>query len=98
MVVGAGILGVELAPTRIRMVGQSVTVVGGRMGASIKAFLFPLFFGALGEAGVIALLAALSVLSAICTMVVIPETVQRSLEEINADAEADLQPTVGTAD
>ena len=98
MVAGAGILGVELAPTRIRTIGQSVTVVGGRIGASISAFLFPLFFGALGEAGVIALLAALSVLGAICTMAVIPETAQRSLEEINADAEADLQHAVGAAD
>jgi len=90
MVSGAGILGVELAPTRIRTIGQSVTVVGGRIGASISAFLFPLFFGALGETGVIALLAAVSVLGAICTMLVIPETARRSLEDINADAEGDL--------
>jgi MFS family permease len=90
MVSGAGILGVELAPTRIRTIGQSVTVVGGRIGASISAFLFPLFFGALGETGVIALLAAISVLGAICTMLVIPETAQRSLEDINADGESDL--------
>lgn len=98
MVAGAGILGVELAPTRIRTIGQSVTVVGGRIGASISAFLFPLFFGVLGETGVIALLAALSVLGAVCTLLVIPETAQRSLEDINADAEADLLQAVGTAD
>jgi hypothetical protein len=41
MASGAGILGVELAPTRIRTIGQSVTVVGGRIGASISAFSFP---------------------------------------------------------
>jgi MFS family permease len=98
MVSGAGILGVELAPTRIRTIGQSVTVVGGRIGASISAFLFPLLFGALGETGVIALLAAVSVLGAICTLLVIPETAQRSLEDINADAEADLLHAVGAAD
>jgi hypothetical protein len=98
MVSGAGILGVELAPTRIRTIGQSVTVVGGRIGASISAFLFPLFFGALGETGVIALLAAVSVLGAICTMLVIPETAQRSLEDINTDSEADLLHAAGIAD
>ncbi|HUN43786.1 MAG TPA: MFS transporter [Acetobacteraceae bacterium] len=87
---GAGILGVELSPTRIRTIGQSVTVVGGRIGASISAFLFPPLFGILGETGVIGLLAAVSVVGAICTLVVIPETAQRSLEEINADAEGDL--------
>lgn len=95
---GAGILGVELSPTRIRTIGQSVTVVGGRIGASISAFLFPLLFGVLGETGVIALLAAVSVLGAICTMLVIPETAQRSLEDINADAEADLAVVAGAAD
>ncbi|HEY1933895.1 MAG TPA: MFS transporter [Acetobacteraceae bacterium] len=95
---GAGILGVELSPTRIRTIGQSVTVVGGRIGASISAFLFPLFFGALGETGVIALLAAISVLGAICTMLVIPETAQRSLEDINADGEADLVAAAAAAD
>jgi len=73
-------------------------VVGGRIGASISAFLFPLLFGTLGQTGVIALLAALSVLGAICTILVIPETAQRSLEDINADADGDLLQSVGTAD
>jgi MFS family permease len=92
-VAGAGILGVELSPTRIRTIGQSITVVGGRIGASISAFLFPLLFGVLGETGVIALLALVSVVGAICTVLVIPETAGRSLEDINADAEADLAPS-----
>ena len=92
-VAGAGILGVELSPTRIRTIGQSITVVGGRIGASISAFLFPLLFGVLGETGVIYLLAAVSIVGAVCTMLVIPETAQRSLEDINADADADLAPS-----
>lgn len=73
-VAGAGILRVELAPTRIRTIGQSATVIGGGIGASISAFLFPLLFDALGQTGLIALLAALSVLGAFSTMLVIPET------------------------
>jgi len=89
-VAGAGILGVELSPTRIRTIGQSITVVGGRIGASISAFLFPLLFGVLGETGVIYLLAAVSIIGAVCTMFLIPETAKRSLEDINADSEADL--------
>ncbi len=86
-VAGAGILGVEVSPTRIRTIGQAITVVGGRIGASIAAFVFPLLFGILGEQGVILLLAATSLVGAACTMVVIPETARRSLEEINADGE-----------
>ena len=92
-VAGAGILGVELSPTRIRTIGQSVTVVGGRIGASIAAFLFPPLFGVLGETGVIGLLAGVSIVGAVCTMLLIPETSGRSLEDINADAEADLAPS-----
>jgi hypothetical protein len=84
---------VELSPTRIRTIGQSVTVVGGRIGASIAAFLFPLLFGVLGETGVIRLLAGVSIVGAICTVLLIPETAGRSLEDINADAEADLAPS-----
>ncbi|MDE2515214.1 MAG: MFS transporter, partial [Rhodospirillales bacterium] len=94
-VAGAGILGVELSPTRIRTIGQSITVVGGRIGASISAFLFPLLFGAIGESGVIYLLAGVSVLGAIGTMVLIPETARRSLEDINTDSDADLVAATG---
>ncbi len=87
---GAGILGVELSPTRIRTVGQSITVAGGRIGASISAFLFPLLFTHLGEVGVIVLLAVLSVLGAILTQTLVPETAGVSLEELNGDDLADV--------
>ena len=87
---GAGILGVEVSPTRIRSFGQAVTVVGGRIGASFSAFVFPVLFGVIGEQGVIWALAATSVVGAIATMLVIPETARRSLEEINGDHDANL--------
>lgn len=79
---GAGILRVELNPTRFRTVGQSITVVGG-IGASISAFLFPLLFTRLGKVGVIALLAALSVPGAVLTQMLVPETTGVSLETLN---------------
>lgn len=82
---GAGILGVELSPTRIRTVGQSITVVGGRIGASISAFLFPVLFTRLGEVGVIVLLAVLSVVGAVLTQLLVPETAGISLETLNGD-------------
>jgi MFS family permease len=104
MVSGAGILGVELAPTRVRTVAQSISVVGGRIGASISAFLFPLLFSAIGEIGVIALLAVCAVLGGLLTLWTIPETRGRSLEEINAEdmgfaaPARGLRPAVGVAD
>ncbi|OYW11478.1 MAG: MFS transporter [Acidiphilium sp. 37-67-22] len=82
---GAGILGVELSPTRVRTFGQAVTVIGGRTGASISAFLFPLLFTRLGEVGVIALLAIVALLGAVLTRILVPETAGVSLEEINND-------------
>ncbi len=82
---GAGILGVELSPTRIRTVGQSITVAGGRIGASISAFLFPVLFTRLGEVGVIILLAVLSLLGAVLTQTLVPETAGISLETLNGD-------------
>ncbi len=82
---GAGILGVELSPTRVRTFGQAITVIGGRTGASISAFLFPLLFTRLGEVGVIALLAIVALLGAVLTRLLVPETAGVSLEEINND-------------
>lgn len=92
IVSGSGILGVELSPTRIRTVGQSITVVGGRIGASISAFLFPLLFTAIGEVGVIALLAGVSLLGAVATHFLVPETAGQSLEALNGDDLADTVP------
>jgi MFS family permease len=92
---GAGILGVELSPTRIRTVGQSITVVGGRTGASISAFLFPLLFTHLGEVGVIGLLAGVALLGAVLTQVLVPETAGVSLETLNND---DLQAAAAAAE
>ena len=94
MTSGAGILGVELAPTRVRTVAQSISVVGGRIGASLSAFLFPLLFGSIGEVGVIALLAGCAVVGGLLALVIIPETRGRSLEDINEEFAV---PSVGYA-
>jgi MFS family permease len=85
LVSGAGVFGVELAPTRIRSIGQAITVAGGRIGAAISAFAFPLLFGRIGEAPTIGVLAALAVAGGLLTQLLVPETSARSLEEINRE-------------
>jgi len=85
IVSGTGILGVELAPTRVRTIGQAISVAGGRIGASLTAFLFPLIFARTGVVGAIYTMAGFSILGAILTRVLIPETAGRSLEELNRD-------------
>jgi MFS family permease len=88
LVSGAGILGVELAPTRVRSVAQSVTVAGGRIGAAISGFGFPWLFRHIGQAGAYYVIAGLAVAGAICTWLLVPETGRISLEAITHDDEA----------
>jgi hypothetical protein len=85
LVSGAGVYGVELAPTRIRSVAQGITVVGGRIGASISGFAFPFLFGVLGEIKTTVALAALCLVGGVVTQLLVPETSARSLEEINLE-------------
>lgn len=82
----SGVLGVELAPTKIRSFVQGITVASGRLGASLTAFVFPTIFKTLGEAAAIAFLAALALLAAILTLILIPETNKRSLEETSGES------------
>ena len=88
LVSGAGILGGELAPTRIRSVSQGITVAGGRIGAAISGFAFPLLFAGIGERGAFLILAGLALLGAILTHLLIPETSQVSLEDLTDDRPA----------
>ena len=89
---GSGLLGVELAPTRVRSLAQSITVVGGRIGATTAAFLFPLLLPVIMEKGLIDLLGALAIMGALLSQLVVPETKRRSLEEINRDTDVLIAP------
>jgi MFS family permease len=82
LVSGGGIFGVELAPTRIRSVAQSITVAAGRIGAAISAFGFPLLFAGIGQAGAYWVIAGLAVLGAVLTQMLVPETRHLPLEAI----------------
>jgi len=86
LVSGAGILGVELAPTRIRSVAQSITVAGGRIGASISAFFFPMLFKSMGQSAAYWVIAAIAVVGAVCTWLMVPETGRISLEALTEPA------------
>ncbi|HLY80659.1 MAG TPA: MFS transporter [Caulobacteraceae bacterium] len=85
LVSGAGIFGVELAPTRIRSVAQSITVVGGRIGAAMSGFVFPVVQEHIGFVDTMWGLAALSLLGGVLSQLLVPETSSRSLEEINPE-------------
>ena len=80
-------LGAELSPTRVRTVGQSFSVLGGRIGASTAAFLFPVLFVQTGLETALMILSLLAITGAALTMTLVPETKQRSLEEISREME-----------
>ncbi|HEY2177238.1 MAG TPA: MFS transporter [Caulobacteraceae bacterium] len=85
LVSGAGVLGVELAPTRIRSVAQAITVTGGRIGAAVSGLAFPLLFGA-SQAAAYWVIVGLAVLGAVLTWRLVPETGRISLEAITEGA------------
>jgi MFS family permease len=85
LVSGAGVYGVELAPTRIRSIAQSITVIGGRIGAAISTFAFPLLNAQIGFVITIVGLALLSIVGGVLSQLLVPETGRRSLEEINLE-------------
>jgi len=91
---GAGLLGVELAPTRIRSIAQSFTVVGGRIGAAMAAFVFPELLGLVGKTWLMVALAGVAIVGAAVTFLVVPETAGRSLEEINEDTDEAIAAAV----
>ena len=91
LVSGAGIYGVELAPTRIRSVAQSITVFGGRIGAAISGFAFPVLVGKVGLIPALYGLAAIAVAGAVLSKLLVPETSSRSLEDLS------LQPAPAAA-
>jgi MFS family permease len=81
LVSGAGILGVELAPTRVRSVAQSITVAGGRIGAAISGFVFPMLFAG-SPALAYWVVVGLALLGALFTWLLVPETGRISLEAL----------------
>lgn len=85
LVSGAGVYGVELAPTRIRSVAQSITVIGGRIGAATAGFLFPVLNAQFGFVVTIVGLAGLSLVGGVLSQLLVPETGKRSLEEITLE-------------
>lgn len=83
----SGMLGVELAPTKVRGFVQSLTVAAGRIGAALTSFVFPTLFKIYGESFAVAFLSFVSIVSAIITLTLIPETKGKSLEESSREIE-----------
>lgn len=85
-----GLLGAELAPTKVRGLVQGLTVAAGRIGALLTAFLFPALFHNYGAGFALNFLAVVSLIAAVLTVVGIHETKRLGLE--HASRELPISP------
>ena len=85
---GAGMLGVEMAATRVRGLVQGLSVAAGRLGAELGVFVFPRLFQDYGQSFAVAFLAGTALLGAALTLVGIPETRRVSLEKASGETVA----------
>jgi len=86
----------EQYPTPIRATGQAtVEAIGGRLiGGVIWTMLFPVIVAAYGIAATMAILAVMAIVACLVVVVFAPETSRRSVEDLEATAVAQANPTV----
>ncbi|ARM76818.1 MFS transporter [Acidianus manzaensis] len=83
----AGMLGVEVAPTKVRGLVQAMTVASGRTGAAIASFLFPVLFISVSKEVAMVFFGVLMLIAAALTWFGVPETKGKSLEEASKESE-----------
>mgnify|MGYP001772528869 CR=1 FL=1 len=82
----SGMLGVELAPTKVRGTVQAITVASGRIGATLAGILVPIvILPSVGVDGLALVLSILTFIAAAITYFFIPETKQKPLEEASME-------------
>jgi predicted MFS family arabinose efflux permease len=78
------VLSAESFPTSVRATAQGISAGVAKLGAFIGVFLFPIIQNSLGTARTLELSAGFSLVGALLTLL-IPETAQRSLEDISGE-------------
>ncbi len=73
----------EVYPTRARTTGHGISAACGKVGAAITTYLFPTLLSAIGLKNILFMLAIVSIIGAIITIFTLPETKNRSLEEVS---------------
>jgi len=84
---------VELYPTELRARGHGIAATFGKLGAAISTVLFPILIPILGKFILIGLLGFVSLLGFIVTILLLPETKQKSLFETSREYELHLIST-----
>ena len=77
----------EVFPTAFRTTGHGIAASAGKAGAVLAVFLFPTLLASYGLNWFFALLAGLTFAGLIVTLAWLPETTQRSLEDVSGEDE-----------
>lgn len=76
----------ELYPTQIRTTGHGISAGLAKFGAGIFTFLIPILTASLGTSSVVGLLALISFVGSVLTLITLKETKGKSLEETSGQA------------
>ncbi|MHB1712988.1 MAG: MFS transporter [Acidimicrobiales bacterium] len=88
----------EVFPTSIRGIGDGISAAGGKTGAFLGALLVPTLLKSIHLSGVMGIMAAVSLIGVLLTLVAIPEPMGLGLEDSSAEnIEAMPAPTLTSA-
>ncbi|MGH2873033.1 MAG: MFS transporter [Solirubrobacteraceae bacterium] len=90
------VLSAECYPTSVRTTGHGLSAGIAKLGAFIGVYLFPEISKAFGVNGALKFAAGMALVGTLLTFL-IPETSQRSLEEISGESRALARPPVAAA-
>jgi MFS family permease len=77
----------EIFPTSIRGMGDGISAAGGKFGAFLGALFVPHLLKSVGISGVMGMMAAVSAVGILLTLVALPEPMGKTLEEASAEIE-----------
>lgn len=89
----------EIFPTSMRGMGDGISAAGGKFGAFLGALFVPHLLKSVGISGVMGIMAAVSAVGILLTLVALPEPMGQTLEEASADdpSPRTYQPTTAAA-
>ena len=87
----------EVFPTSIRGAGDGISAAGGKVGAFLGALMVPHLLQLFGISGVMGVMAGVSLIGALLTLVALPEPKHRSLEDVSREDTIAVSPPVEVA-
>ncbi|MHB1504239.1 MAG: MFS transporter [Acidimicrobiales bacterium] len=83
----------EVFPTSIRGIGDGISAGGGKTGAFIGALLVPTLLKSIHLSGVMGIMAGVSLIGVLLTLVALPEPMGQNLEDSAAEKPAEIAAT-----